>query len=341
MKKYLFLFTLVWCYFIFNNLYAKSIIQSYDYMLDISGSTRLGFTQNISENFNNQYSYFNVEILSKNNLSQNLSAIFFVDYEYDSVNDLYNNELGSAYLGFNHNIYGKLFYGNTSSVYYNGFVGGWLDNGLSGGNEVMLNNENEKLLGTKNPNNTLYYSNKIDNLRFSIQLSGSYHNSTYDLQRNNGLGGNIIYAIGPLYFGASYLQANLTNNIVQNTYNFQLISYGLMLNIAGIYSALAFINEHNRDFIGEEALGLTYLLKYDYNNDSLGFIPQIIYGYKKYNNSNLISDNYLYTSLSYYFSAKISTFIDAKIDFRTNNQLDNLKEQQDNKITIGLKYDYY
>jgi predicted porin len=181
-----------------------------------------------------------------------------------------------------------------------------------------------------------------------MQLSGSYHNESdfnsnpiYELERKNGLGGNIVYALGPIYFGISYLQATLKDNVLQDTYRFQLISYGLMINIAGIYSSLALINENNKDFIGEDAFGFTYLLKYDYNNDNIGFVPQIIYGYKKDSNSNLIVDNYLYASLSYYFSSSISTFIDSKIDFRTNNQLYNLNQNKDNKITIGLKYDYY
>ena len=154
MKRILFLYCLFFC-----NLYSKSLIQSPNYLLDVSGSTKLGFQENIGGDFNNQYSYFNIEILSKNNISQNFSAILFVDYVYDSTNTLNNNEVGSAYLGFNHIVYGKLFYGNTPSVYYNGFVGGWLDNGFSGGTEVVLGNtQEEKLLGTKNPSNTLYYS---------------------------------------------------------------------------------------------------------------------------------------------------------------------------------------
>lgn len=333
------------------NMWAISIVNTSSVNLDVYSSGIFGFQienlpYNNYEYNNSQYTKFNIGTFYKNKLSNGLSSILNISYEYDANSLINNYNFNSFYVGLNHFTYGRILYGKTQSIYYNGFLGGWVDNGLSGGNEVALPyDENYDILGVKDPSNTLYYTNKFYNLKLALQVSGHSGESNMlidSISRKSGYGGSIVYAIGPMYLGLSYLQSNIQNGI--NNYSVKIYSYASMIDIGGMYNAFSISHEENRDFLNSKAIGLTYLLKYDLNGDSKGFVPQLIYGYKKYTNGsynrlNMINDNYLYTSLLYYINSSFNLFLDIKWDLRKSLDI-NLNDKynnRENKITLGTK----
>ena len=352
---------------------AKTLLENETSLWDIGATIKLGnLDSSVFENSGYQYVY--VSMIYQEEIVNNLTAIFFIDYTYNSLlknnyfysspdyyNDIHDN-LGSLYLGLSSNDYGKIFYGKTQSVYYNSFIGSWFDVSALGGLEVINPNYNADILGTKNPENTIFYSNQFDNIKLSLQLSGGSSISWMDLNtqqqnklsRDYGVGASLIYALGPLYTGISYLQSSLDEDY-RGKYNFNITSFGANWDLLGIYSAFAIIYEENRYAKNTKGYGVSYLLSYDNNDDDLGFIPQITYGYKKYlddNAGNPVAYNYLYTSLFYYISKNLAIFGDAKWDIRTANNVEstqyyyennniNLQHVKENTFLFGIKYDLY
>ncbi len=343
-------------------LNAQSILDNNPYIIDLGGEVR------IAENFNNftnvpsQFNYIHTELLLLNNMSYDFTAKLLVEATYNSLDTSLNKyeQLGEFYIGFEHNSFGNLFFGRTPSIYYNGYSAGWLDNGYIYNKTILDAEYLGAVLGTRNPDNTLYYSHIFKNLKIATQISGKSNklkfNSTLDIERVFGAGANAVIAFGPLNVGIGYLFSSLkqSNNTaseqVLNNYKSQIFNTGAKFDFSGIYTALSLDWGVSRWDINNDSFGVNYIIMYDYGDNHLGFIPQIGYGYLRHSGkSAYLSNNQISIGMSYYFSNNFNLFLDSNWDIRTTHQRnvtnhntkDLLSVKKKNIFLIGLGYSFY
>lgn len=309
-------------------------------------------------------------------LSNDLSLGYMVSAMYDESydRDVYKI-LGENYLSIDSFYLGTLDIGTTPTVYYNGFLAGWLDWGYSRGYEIIDANRYSDYLALKNASRSLFYTYQLHNMKLAFQLSGHDNDEYEDLpyqsspiggSRNYGLGSGFVYALGPLAFSTSYLVSNFDReNLPTSDDAFsttQVFDAGVKFQYAGIYSVLGFFYDKNRWALGNESIAINYILRYD-NQQKSRWVPQVIYGVREYVNigytddsvvsaldstKNLISDNYIYLSLAYYFNYHFSVYVENKLDIRSSKQIDKAinygvedKDERDNMIGIGLSYELF
>ena len=343
-------------------LNAQSILENESYIIDLGGEVR------IAENFNNftespsQFNYIHTELLLLNNMSYDFTAKLLLEATYNSLDTSLNKyeQLGEFYIGFEHNSFGNLFFGRTPSVYYNGYSAGWLDNGYTYNKSILDAEYLGAVIGTKNPDNTLYYSHMFKNLKIATQLSGKSNklkfNSTVDIERVFGAGANAVIAFGPLNVGIGYLFSSLKqkerteNEKVLNHYSSQTFNTGAKFDFVGVYTALSLDWGKNRWDINNDSFSLNYIIMYDYGDNHLGFIPQLGYGYlSHYGKLSYLSNNQISVGMSYYFANNFNLFLDSHWDIRTLHQRklasysnqELISTSKNHIFLIGLGYSFY
>ncbi|XWO14335.1 Porin superfamily protein [Candidatus Hepatincola sp. Pdp] len=305
-------------------------------------------------------------------LSNDWSLAYLISAMYDSSYDsnVYKS-LGENYLSIDNYYLGTLDIGTTPTVYYNGFLAGWLDWGFTRGYEIIDSNRYSDYFALKNASRSLFYTYQLHNMKIAVQFSGNdneeYENSPIGGNRKYGIGSGFVYALGPLSFSTSYLvsdydRTSSLSKIIDDKSGFstmQVLNAGFKFQYAGIYSVLGLFYDKNRWTLGNESIALNYLLRYD-NNKKQKWVPQIMYGVREYVTTgytdtqqsnadrNMISDNFIYLSLSYYFNYHFSIYAENKIDIRSSKQINNAKDygiaskdERDNMVGIGLSYELF
>lgn len=310
--------------------------------------------------------FYHYDLSNDLSLGYMVSAMYDQSYDHDTY-----KILGENYLTIDNAYLGTIDIGTTPTVYYNGFLAGWLDWGYSSGYEIIDSNRYSDYLALRNASRSLFYTYQLHNMKLALQLSGhdndEYEDSLVGGSRNYGLGSGFVYALGPLSFSTSYLVSNYDRenslNLDQEFSTTQVFDAGVKFQYAGIYSVLGFFYDKNRWALGNESIALNYILRYD-NQQKSRWVPQVIYGVREYVNigyytpqqqtsalestKNMISDNYIYLSLAYYFNYHFSVYVENKIDIRSSNQIKKAqtygvtdKDERDNMIGIGLSYELF
>ncbi len=309
------------------------------------------------------YLYFDSFLFLRQAIHKDIYFTSFFSYLSDSNKndyDFYRN-IGEVYIGFENYNYGNIYIGRTPSVYYNGFVGGWLDYGITGGVESLDPYAYGDYLGTRAVSNAIFYVSKIDNMKIAIQIAGNNNNSYgennayYKRSYNSGIG--LVYAYGPLQIGLSYIRGKYHALNIQSSediFYVDIFAFGMNFDYNGIYSAGGFFMDKNRWYIGNTSNGFHYLFRYnDFNLFSKKLVPQIAYSYKYYyttdlnNNYSTLPDSYIYLSLIYFMSTKFSVFLESKLDIRSASKIDqleslNLHKQygRSNRVIMGVGYEF-
>ena len=358
-NKFVSLFCIYFLVLGFNQLSAKILYESNSTIVNsyLAGSAFL------EENSFNDDIFNSIEasILAREEILNNFYAKFYASATYLSnrKNDDSYDILDELYLGFDSE-YGNLYIGNTPTVYYNGFPAGWLDYKLINSQyDATDPNAYGSFFTTKSASNSIFYSYRFS--KFKIALQSSIKDSkevkldnqqAINLDRKYSLGIGLGYAYGPIQFGGSYINSKFSDSGEFNDdYILSVASIGAKLDVFGLYSAIGIFYDNNRWHIGNESYSFQYLIKYDnYRIFNKRIVPQIAYSYKYYtrindfDTSNVVTNNDLYVSLSYFLNSYLEVFVEGKLDMRNSFQVEKINNiiKQDkylryNRIGLGVK----